>query len=108
MDCIQVTALILALLSFFMMIWLHFKTGRLQKSFAKSTRDNLEFIVNLIINASADPKMLLRLIKDYSKVNEWRGGLCRGENCKYHISFHIGGGDKIKIGDIEILVYNLK
>lgn len=108
MISLQVIALVVATLSFFMMIWLHYRTSNFQKSVAKSTRDNLEFIVNLVINAAADPRTLRRLIDDYYKEKEWRGGLLRGEDCKYHIAFVMPSRDTIKIGDIEITAIKVK
>lgn len=104
MICLQVIALVVAILSFLMMIWLHYRTSNFQKSMAKSTRDNLEFIVNLVINAAADPRTLRRLIDDYAKNKEWRGGVFRGEDCKYHIAYEMPSRETIKIGDIEITV----
>jgi hypothetical protein len=105
---LQVIALVVATLSFFMMIWLHFRTSRFQTSVAKSTRDNLEFLVNLVINAAADPRTLRRLIDDYAKVKEWRGGVFWGEDCKYHIAYEMPRRETITIGDIEITVIKME
>ena len=104
MICFQVSAFVVAILSLGMMIWLHWRMSRLQKSMAKRTRDTLEFIVNLVINAAADPKTLRRLIDDYAENKEWRGGVSRGEDWKYHISYVMPSRDTIRIGDIEITV----
>ena len=100
----QISALVVAILSFFMMIWLYWRMSRLQKFMAKRTRDTLEFIVNLVINAAADPRTLHRLIDDYAENKEWRGGVSRGDDCKYHISYEMPSRNTISIGDIEITV----
>jgi len=108
MICFQISALVVAILSLGMMIWLHWRTSGLQKSMAKRTRDTLEFIANLVINAAADPQTLRRLVDDYGKNKDWRGGLSRGEDFKYHISYEISGRETLKIWDIEITVIKCK
>jgi hypothetical protein len=105
---ISVISLIIAIISLGMMIGLHRRTSELQKSMTKRTRDTLEFMVNLVINAAADPKTLRRLISDYVKEKAWRGGLFRGEDCKYHIAYKMPSRDMLKIDDIEITVIEFK
>ena len=104
----QISALVVAILSLGLMIWLHWRTSGLQKSMAKRTRDTLEFMVNLVINAAAEPQTLRRLIDDYAKNKEWRGGVSRGEDFKYYISFEMPDRETLKIGDIEITVIKRK
>lgn len=110
-DCsilIAVISLVVAIISLCIMIALYFITSGLQKSMAKRTRDTLEFIVNLIINAAADPRTLRRLVIDYYKVKEWRGGLVRGEDCKYHIAYEMPSRDTLNIDDIEITIVGFR
>jgi len=97
-------SLVIATISLGMMIWLHRRTSELQKSMAKRTKDTLEFMVNLVINAAADPRALRRLIIDYYKAKEWRGGLVRGEDCKYHIAYEMPSRATLNIDDIEITI----
>lgn len=104
MICVQISALVVAILSFTMMVYLYLRTKDLQKSMAKHTRDTLEFMVNLVINAAADPKTLRRLIEDYAKVGEWRGGVSRGKDGNYHLSYKMPSRETIKVDDIEIVV----
>ena len=108
MMVVEISALVIAILSLLMMIWLHVRTNGLQKFMAKRTRDTLEFIVNLIINAAADPKTLRRLIDDYAENGEWCGGVSRGGDGTYHISFELPSRNTIRVGDIEITVIKCK
>ncbi len=109
MIVFQIIGFIVAVVSLVLMIWLHRRTSGLQDIIAKSTKDALEFIVNLVINAAADPRTVRRLIDDYSKNNnEWRGGVSRGDDFKYHISWEIKSREPLRIGDIEIKVIECK
>lgn len=108
MSCLEILgiiAFIISLLSFILMLWLNNRMDLLQKTLYNRTKATLEFLTNLVINAAADPKTLRRLIDDYSKNGDWRGGLSRDEDLhKYHICFEVPTKGTLKINDIEITV----
>lgn len=106
MDVLICIGIIVSFMSFVMMISLHWRTTKLQRSIAKDSKHTLEFMVNLIINAAADPGTLRRLLVDYIKEMRWRAGVfCK--DGKYNIGWEMPSPKEITIGDIRIAVIGL-
>jgi len=86
---VSIVAAIIAIVSFAHAIVLRRWTKR-------ESKEQLDFIMNLVVNSAADPDTVRRMLEDYNKVGEWRGSVSRRPDGKYGIDFKISIGGEIK------------
>ena len=62
----------------------------------RETKEQLDFIVNLVVNSAADPDTVRRMLKDYNDSGEWRAQVSSRPNGKYGLDFKVSVGGEMK------------
>lgn len=86
---VSIAAAGIAIASFVQAIVLRRRTKR-------ETKEQLDFITNLVVNSAADPDTVRRMLEDYNKAGEWRARVSRRPDGKYGLDSKIVVGGEIK------------
>lgn len=100
----EIAALIVSIVSLGLMIALHYRTTKSQRSVARRDKDALELLANLIVNAAYDPDTVRRLIVDYRKEMRWRAGVFYTGDKHHSIAWEMPEPGAITIGDLNIAI----
>ena len=100
----EIAAVVVSIVSLCLMIGLHYRTTKFEKSVANRNKHTLEFMANLITNSAYDPDIVRRLVLDYRKEMRWRGGVFYNGDKHHAIAWKMPEPDEITIGDLNIAI----
>lgn len=100
---LEYAALIVSIIAAFIAIASFTQAIILRRSTKRETDQWLDFLVHLIVNSSADPDTVRRMLEDYRRAETWRAKVSRRPDGKYGLDFEIkvGGGDVKPSGKLE-------
>lgn len=68
----------------------------------RETKEQLDFITNLVVNSAADPGTVERMLEDYNRVGEWRAKVSRRPDGNYGLDFKLSlGGETKPSGELK-------
>jgi len=100
---LEYTALIVSIISAFIAIASFIQAIILRQRTKRETDESLDFLVHLVVNSSADPDTVRRMLEDYRRAGTWRAKVSRRPDGKYGLDFAIivGGGEVKPSGKLE-------
>jgi hypothetical protein len=93
---LEVSALIVSIVAAGIAVASFVQAIVLRRRTKRETKEQLDFIINLVVNSAADPGTVRRMLEDYNKVGEWRAKVSRRPDGNYGLDFNMSVGGEIK------------